>query len=122
MTTRHPGRRRLQRWLDTGNPRRVAHHIETCERCQEILEDLSALDDSTVADLQAATTPPVDLRERTTDGVDARLRDEAALTAFGDLFAIGWDVVRHVVEPSTTDRETAHDRAPITDEPNGGPS
>lgn len=122
MTTRHPSRPRLQRWLDTGNPRRVANHIETCEHCQEILEDLSALDESTVADLQAATTPPEDLRERTTDGVDARLRDEAALVAFGDLFAIGWDVVRHVVEPMTTDRESAQTQPPPADDPNGGPS
>lgn len=122
MTTRHPSRPRLQRWLDTGDPRRVANHIDTCEQCQQTLDELTALDETTVADLQAATTPPEDLRERTTGGVDARLRDEAALTAFGDLFAIGWDVVRAVIEPETTHRGAAQDSSAPADDPNGGPS
>ena len=108
MTTRHPSRRRLQRWLDTGETRRVSQHIEECEQCQAALEELSALDEDMVADLQAATTPPEDLHERTHGGVDARLRNEAALVAFADLFAIAWDVTRMLVDPDT-ESESAQD-------------
>jgi hypothetical protein len=122
MTTRHPTRRRLQRWLDTGGPRRVESHVEACEHCQQILDELTVLDEATVADLQVATTPPQDLHERTTGGVDARLRDEAALTAFADLFTIGWDVVRAVVDPVTTDRGAAQEPPSAADDPIGGPS
>ncbi len=121
MNARHPNRRRLQRWLDTGEPRRVSNHIESCAHCQEILEELSALDEDIVADLQAATTPPADLRERTHGAVDGRLRDEAALGAFLDLFTIGWDVVRCVVDPET-EGGGPHDDGSAADGSEGGAS
>jgi hypothetical protein len=125
MTARHPTRRRLQRWLDTGEPRRVARHIDACAECQEVLEDLSSLDEETVADLQAATTPPADLTDRTRDGVAARLRDEAAVGTFLDLFTIAWDVTRALVDPETTrgettQGETPHSRDPAADRRRGG--
>lgn len=123
MNARHPSRRRLQRWLDTGDSRRVSKHIDQCEDCQEVLEGLSALDFELVADLQAATAPPEDLRERTHGGVDTRLRNEAAIVAFADLFAIGWDVARCVVDPdseSVTQGDVAHDASPDADEASGG--
>ncbi len=126
MTAQHPSRRRLQRWLDTGESRRVSKHIDNCEDCQEVLEALSALDVELVADLQAATTPPEDLRERTHGGVDSRLRNEAAIVAFADLFAIGWDVARHVVDPTPdsdmgTDSDAPHDDSLDADKATGGP-
>ena len=101
MSPRHPSRQRLQRWLETGAPRRVDAHIADCEHCQAILEELSELDDAVVADLQTAVTPPDDLADRTNTGVDERLRDEAAAGALLDLFTIGWDVVRVVLDPAT---------------------
>ena len=107
MSPRHPSRQRLQRWLETGSPRRVDTHIVDCEHCQAILEELSELDDAVVADLQTAVTPPDDLTDRTNLGVDERLRDEAAAGAFLDLFTIGWEVMRAVIDP-TTERETPH--------------
>lgn len=120
MTARHPNRRRLQRWLDTGEPRRVAKHIAACVRCQEKLEELTALDEGLVADLQAATTPPEDLTDRTQGGVDARLRNEAALGAFLDLFVIGWDVTRTVLDPETTHGGVPHDEGGTADARGGG--
>ena len=119
MRSRHPSRQRLQRWLDTGETRRVESHIDACERCQSILDSLSELDEGVVADLQTAITPPADLGERTNEGVDERLRNEAAAGAFLDLFTIGWDVMRTVLEP-TTDRETPHDDGDDADQPTGG--
>jgi anti-sigma factor RsiW len=121
MTTRHPSRRRLQRWLDSGETRRVSKHIDGCDHCQAALEELSALDEELVADLQAATTPPGDLRERTQGGVDVRLRHEAAMVAFGDLFAIAWDVVRMMVD-TDTESESAHEAGSEADETRGGAS
>lgn len=121
MSARHPDRTRLQHWLDTGEPRRVARHVERCERCQEALEELSALDDGLVAGLEEATMPPDDLRERTHGGVDLRLRDEAVFGAFLDLFTIGWDVTRSVIDPDVTEGEAAHDLDDPADEANGEP-
>lgn len=122
MSARHPNRRRLQRWLDTGETRRVSNHVERCAQCQEVLEEISALDEELVADLQAATTPPDDLRERTYGGVDLRLRNEAALGSFLDLFTIGWDFARTVMDPEldATQGEEAHDRGAPADDANGG--
>lgn len=120
MMARHPKRRRLQRWLDTGEPRRVSHHIERCLECQELLEELSALDEELVADLQAATSPPDDLRERTHGGVDVRLHEEAVFGAFIDLFTIGWDFTRTVLDPEFTERDEAHPGRNPADETDGG--
>ena len=117
--TRHPSRQRLQRWLETGETRRVEAHIDSCERCQAVLEELSELDEGVVADLQSAIAPPDDLGIRTNEGVDERLRNEAAAGAFLDLFTIGWDVLRTVLDPAT-DRETPHEGAADADHPTGG--
>lgn len=125
MTRRHPTRRRLQRWLDTGGPRRVSHHIEECPECQEVLEEISALDEELVADLQAATSPPEDLRERTHGGVDVRLRNEAAVGSFLDVFALGWDFTRVILDPehapAPTDGDDPHPDARTADDRDGGP-
>lgn len=100
MTTgRHPTRRRLQLWLVGDASRRVDRHVDRCERCQALLEEMSALDDDLVADLHESVTPPADLADRTADGVGERLRDEAALGAFLDLFTIGWATTRAIVDP-----------------------
>ena len=120
MSARHPKRQRLQAWLDTGEPRRVSNHIERCLQCQELLEELSALDEGMVADLQAATSPPDDLRERTHGGVDLRLRNEAAFGAFLDLFAIGWDVTRSILDPEIADRDDPHGGEQSADMTDGG--
>lgn len=120
MNARHPTRQRLQRWLGTGEPRRLSKHIERCAHCQEVLDMLSALDEDLVADLQAATNPPVDLRERTHGGVDIRLRNEAAFGAFVDLFAIGFDVARTILDPELTPGDDPHEGRAGADESDGG--
>ena len=116
---RHPSRRQLQRWLDTGKPKRVEAHIAECELCQAILEELSELDGSVVAELESVVSAPDDLTVRTNTGVDQRLRDEAAAGAFLDLFTIGWDVFRSVLDP-TTDSESPQSVATDADDPVGG--
>lgn len=122
MSARHPNRQRLQRWLDTGEPRRLSKHIERCAHCQDVLEEVSALDEGLVADLQAATDPPEDLTERTHGGVDIRLRNEAAFGAFVDLFAIGFDFARTILDPELTPGDEAHDGDGSADQSDGGAS
>lgn len=118
--TRHPSRRALVKWLDSGGPGRVDRHISECGHCQEQLDKISALDESTREVLVAATEPPSDLTDRVSDGVDERLRDEAAMGAFADLFAIGWDLVRCVIDPDPHPG-SPHERGDGADESRGGP-
>ena len=122
MSARHPSRQRLQRWLDTGEPRRLSKHIERCAHCQNLLEEVSALDADLVADLQAATNPPEDLTERTHGGVDVRLRNEAAFGSFIDLFTIGFDFARTILDPELTPGGEPHDATDSADQSDGGAS
>ncbi len=108
--SRHPSRQRLQRWLDTGETRRVDRHINECEHCQSTLDALTELDDEVVADLQTAVAPPDDLHDRTNVGVDGRLRSEAATGVFADLFLVGWDVVHTILDPTTDSDMTQPDQ------------
>jgi len=119
MTTRHPDQDALRRWLATGGPAKVDRHVGECDECQEALERLSALDETTRTDLASATTPPEGLRSRTQHGVDDRLRDEAAFGAFLDLFTIGWSFTRAVLD-SATHGEPPHSAAASADETDGG--
>ncbi|RMH72769.1 MAG: hypothetical protein D6683_13760 [Actinomyces sp.] len=96
--TRHPRRRRLRRWLDGAGSERVTRHIEQCARCQEELEALSALDAAVVEELDAALTVPDDVSRRTREALESRLRSEAALGVFVDLFGVAGDLVRLVVD------------------------
>ena len=130
MISRHPSRQRLQRWLDTGatrrSTRRTERHVDDCEYCQSALEALTELDAELVADLQAATAPPDDLAARVHEGVDDRLRNEAAIGSFLDLFTIGWDLTRMVLDPisgpdeAVTDGDIPYDTADPADETDGG--
>jgi len=125
--TKHPSRRALQTWLGTGGPGRVDRHVESCETCQDDLDKLSALDEGVLSGLVAATEPPSDLEQRVADGVDTRLRDEAAAGTFADLFAIGWDFLRCVIDPEPVTSqpgvlpgEATHATADAADGKSGG--
>lgn len=109
MRFRHPSRTRLQRWLVNGEPRRVDRHVASCERCQSILDELSRLDEAVVVDLRKIVAPPDDFDERITADVDDRLRNEEVAGAFFDLFGIGWDVMRHVLDPAGPDESAQSD-------------
>ena len=84
--------------------------------------DLSYERALSVADLQAATDPPEDLTERTHGGVDIRLRNEAAFGSFVDLFAIGFDFARTILDPELTPGDEAHDGDGSADQTDGGAS
>ena len=96
--SRHPTQPELQRWLESGESPRVSKHVGSCDRCMEALERLSDLDDAMVADLGTALAPPADVELRTARQVDKRLRDEAAITTFIDLFTLGWFATRTILD------------------------
>jgi len=114
MSTTHPSLSALQRWLETGQGKHIEEHVGTCPQCQQVLDELTSLNEDTRQGLMSAVAPPEDLAARTRVGVDDRLRQEAAVSAFADLFAIGLDFVRFVggAEP---DRDEPHSDAPSTD-------
>jgi hypothetical protein len=96
--SRHPTPHQLQAWLETGGSAKLGKHIDTCERCMAALEELSDLDDGLVADLTEALAAPADVEDRAVKQVESRLRNEAAFTAFVDLFAIGWSTTRTILD------------------------
>lgn len=97
MLRRHPSAARLHAWLEHGESGRVARHVAVCDRCLAALEDLSGLDDDLVAGIAEVLAPPPDIEDRTSVQLERRLRDEDALLAFADLFAIGWTTLRTIV-------------------------
>jgi hypothetical protein len=95
---RHPSHQQLQAWLETGGPSRVGKHVDTCERCMALLEELSDLGDSLVAELTDALAAPSGVEDRTAREVENRLRNEAAFTAFLDLFTVGWSTTKTILD------------------------
>ena len=96
--SRHPSNQQLQAWLENGEPTRVGKHVDTCERCMALLEELSDLGDSLVAELTDALAAPTDVEDRTAREVESRLRNEAAFTAFLDLFTVGWSATKTILD------------------------
>jgi hypothetical protein len=95
---RHPSQQQLQSWLESGGPARVGKHVDACERCMAMLEELSDLDETLVAVLSDALAPPTDVEDRTARQVESRLRNEAAFTAFLDLFTVGWFATKAILD------------------------
>ena len=96
--SRHPSQQQLQAWLERGAPTRVGKHVDNCERCMATLEELSDLGDSLVAELTDALAAPTDVEDRTAREVESRLRNEAAFTAFLDLFTVGWSATKTILD------------------------
>ena len=88
----------VEAWLERGGPTRVGKHVDNCERCMATLEELSDLGDSLVADLTDAFAAPIDVEDRTARQVENRLRNEAAFTAFLDLFTVGWSATKTILD------------------------
>lgn len=96
--SRHPSNEQLQQWLETGVPTRIGKHVDECERCMALLEELSDLGDTLVAELSDALAPPTGVEVRTARQVENRLRNEAAFTAFLDLFTVGWFATKTILD------------------------
>jgi hypothetical protein len=96
--SRHPSPARLQAWLERGEPGRITRHVADCDHCMGALEELSDLDDTLVADIAEVLAPPADIEDRAATQLERRLRNEDSFMAFLDLFAVGWDTVRTILQ------------------------
>ncbi len=94
---RHPSREHLLDWLESGAPDRVTRHVHDCESCMAQLDDLSELEPAVVARLGTTLAAPDEVSARTARAVDRRLRDRGALSVFADLFTVGGEWARIVL-------------------------
>ena len=101
---RHPSPERLMGWLESGSPDRVGRHIDACETCMATIEDLSELAPALVAHLGTTLAAPGEVELRTARAVDARLRDRAALSVLADLFTVGGEWTRLMLDDEPEER------------------
>lgn len=95
MSLRHPGTPVLRQWLTGSVDDDVERHIDTCQRCASILEDLDPTADTEIGDaLAEALAPPEDLTARLVAGVNARLSSRQVMGVVADLFGAGIETTR----------------------------
>lgn len=93
---RHPSKRSLRDWLNGERTDDIDAHIDSCERCASILEELEP-DESTQAISDALAfvlSPPGDLTTRLQVGVAARLDSRQIAGVVADLFGAGIETSR----------------------------
>ncbi|MCH7788347.1 MAG: hypothetical protein IH940_02785 [Acidobacteria bacterium] len=99
-TRNHPSDEQLRDWLAEDVSASVTAHIERCEACLDRVEGLSDLGDALVGSLKDEWSAPMGIEQRTSSGIESRMRREEAMFGFLDLFAIGGDVFRTVLDDS----------------------
>jgi hypothetical protein len=91
MTLRHPGRRRLERWLEGTAGARVERHVERCERCANRL--LAGADDSAdrmlTSALRSVLAPEDGYADRMTSGATRVIGEPSLVALFADLYRSG---------------------------------
>lgn len=96
----HPSRKRLRDWLYQDSPSRLTQHVERCERCATLLEELAdepeTVDASIPAEFGAAIrevfAPPPDLSERVIRKISERERAQQELSLLFGMISISKDV------------------------------
>ena len=98
MRLLHPSPRRLQQWLESGEPSDVDRHVVDCARCANRLEELA----SPVPELGPALTeslqPPDDLVERLGVRMTRTMRNRRDLQLLLELMGVPWRTVRTLME------------------------
>jgi hypothetical protein len=101
MKTRsHPSDAQLRDWLEDDVSSSVSTHIDGCETCLGRVEGLSDLGEALVGSLKDQWSAPMGIEQRTSSGIESRIRREEAMFGFLDLFAIGGDVFFTVLNDS----------------------
>lgn len=100
----HPSRRRLNEWVRSSRGQWIERHARRCDRCADMLDEITTLDPRTLRELQQTLTPPAEIRDR----MKVRIRDESldseTLTLLGDLFGVGWLTTTTLLEEDEDDR------------------
>jgi hypothetical protein len=106
MSFRHPGNVALGRWLAGGSDNDVERHVDSCQRCASVLEDLDESAGLEIGDaLAQALAPPDDLTERLVAGVNARLSSRQVMGVVADLFGAGIETTRLLLIEDTDDND-----------------
>lgn len=105
MSWRHPNRKRLDAWLESGEvDEGLEQHIESCDRCADELEQLAvgdvmatdaALDDA----LSALLEPPPGLEDRMRMRVASSLKNREDLALMMSVFSSGARTARLLIDP-----------------------
>lgn len=108
MSWRHPSRKRLAAWLESGEvDEGLEQHIESCDKCADDLEAIAAgesvddagamarLDDALTAVLQ----PEPGLEERMRSRVAASLQNREDLALMMSVFGSGARTARLLIDP-----------------------
>lgn len=93
---RHPSKRALREWLSGERTDDIDAHIDSCERCAAVLEELEPEESSqAISDALAfVLSPPGDLTTRLQLGVAARLDSRQIAGVVADLFGAGLETSR----------------------------
>jgi hypothetical protein len=101
MKTRsHPSDAQLREWLEEDASSSVTAHLAVCDVCLDRAEGLSDLGDVIVGSLKDEWSAPMGIEQRTSNGIESRIRREEAMFGLLDLFGIAGDVFRTVLDDS----------------------
>lgn len=95
---RHPNKRQLQLWLE-GQADELDEHVETCNRCARTLDELESTDTDLRPALLTLLAPPVDLEDRISERIAARVQDRQDVALFSSLLGVSFETGRIVFEP-----------------------
>jgi hypothetical protein len=98
MSWRHPSRKRLQAWFEgDACDSSLDAHLDTCERCTAVIEELAVGSDPLQSALQQVLAPPADIRQRLEIGINTRLQNRQDLAVVAELMGIGLRTARLMV-------------------------
>lgn len=118
----HPRRKRLAAWLESGGrDESVTSHVEHCERCAALLEEMSEAeghpelvpDDELGEAIRDALSPPDDLEERVLRGIAERERTQREAALFFGLISLPKDAAELMMPPEATSTDPPTERPAI---------
>lgn len=103
MIWRHPSKKRLLRWSESGRPRMTERHLLGCSLCEARLEELTRLDQEVVVDLKVALGAPADFNQRMSQRLREEVQDRETLMVMADLLGLGVETSRLLIEEGDED-------------------
>lgn len=93
----HPSSKRLQQWLDTGQPADVDEHVADCQRCANRLEELAAPMPELTEAITASLRSPDDLVQRLGVRMTESMRSREDLAIILELMGVPLGTVRNLM-------------------------
>lgn len=93
----HPNKKKLFAWLSGDEVPRVERHVDKCERCAHVMENLDESSEFQLADaLKTVLAPPRDLSERVEKNLESRIETEF-MDYISDAFIAGLDTSKILI-------------------------